>query len=123
MTLEQRNARALAAGQAAWDNASPPEDDGRDDYITAQAELLLSGKDADMVQFLTIPAPLGTAEGFDVIGAEAMNDADGDCVLLEIVLALRRRDFEVAAKMAEGFEDVLCNAARKMVEDAMEKTK
>lgn len=46
-SLALRNANAMRAGQVAWDNATPAEDDGRADYIDQQAGYLLLGWDAE----------------------------------------------------------------------------
>lgn len=119
MNLESRNARALAAGQAAWDNASPAEDDGREDYVTAQAELLLNAEDSELVPFFSCSV-LGC--GFDEAGEEAIVLAsDSRSWLLQLVIAVRQGDFELATRLAENFDEALRYTARKMVVDAMDK--
>lgn len=121
MSLALRNARAFAAGQAAWDNATPPEDDGRDDYITEQAGLLLDAKDADLVPFFTKHRAIIPREGFDQAGTEALLDADdSDYQLLQLVLAARRGDHELAHKLAQHFDVALCEAAEKLINKALE---
>lgn len=121
MNLALRNSQALAAGQAAWDNAQPPEDDGRDDYITEQAGLLLEAKDADLVPFFTRHRTLLPREGFDQAATEALLDADGhECQLLQLVLAARRGDHELAHKLAQHFDSALCQVAEKLITKAME---
>lgn len=117
MTIESRNARAMAAGHAAWDNASPAEDDGREQYIKEQADLLLGGDDAEFVPFGWDIEP-----GFAVAATESLCDADSDdCELLQLVLAVRKGEYELAVKLSRHFEDALVKTAEDMVRDAMEK--
>lgn len=127
MTLEARNKRALAAGQAAYDNASPAEDDGREDYIEVQVDELMQNGECSLVPFFSTgqgpfriggPAPV---DGFDVAGSEALADADTrDCELLQIVLACLNGEHEKAQKLAKFFEQPLRDAAANLVEKAME---
>lgn len=121
MNQESRNTRALAAGQAAYDNASPPEDDGREDFIVAQVDELMRDGECDLVPFFTKTSGLAV-DGFDVAGSEALADADTrDCELLQIVLACLNGEHEKAQKLAKFFEDPLRTAARKLVVAAMDK--
>lgn len=119
MNLEARNKRALAAGQAAYDNASPPEDDGREDYIEAQVDELMKNGECALVPFFT--DKIVCNDGFDVAGSEAICDADTrDCELLQIVLACLNGEHEKAQKLAKFFEQPLRDAAAKLVEKAIE---
>lgn len=121
MTLEARNKRAMAAGQAAYDNASPPEDDGREDYIEAQVDGLMRDGECDLVPFFTKTSGIAV-DGFDVAGSEAICDADtSDCELLQIVLACLNGEHEKAQKLAKFFDAPLRDAARKLVVAAMDK--
>ena len=90
MSLEARNNRAMAAGQAAWDNREPDDDDGgRSDFIEAQVELLMSGDDARDV----------TQDEY----LEALDEALADCECgsaAEIILAVMNREFNLASTMA-----------------------
>lgn len=123
MTLEARNKRALAEGQAAYDNASPPEHDGREDYIDDQVDELMRYGACGLVPFFSYK--LGTVtmnQGFGEIGSERLAEADTrDCELLQIVLACLNGEHEKAQKLAYYFDGVLRDAARKLVEAAMDK--
>ena len=116
MSLALRNARAFAAGQAAWDNALPPEDDGREDYIDEQAGYLLRGVDADGVSFL----PHKGMDGFANRADELLADQDCDCQIVQIVVALLTRDTEKAIQLADQFQPALAALAEEMVTTQLE---
>lgn len=111
MSLALRNARAFAAGQAAWDNATPPEDDGREDYIDQQAGYLLLGWDADGVSFL----PRKGMDGFANRADELLADQDCECQIVQIVIALLARDTDKAIQLADQFQPALAALAEEMV--------
>ena len=116
MSLALRNARAFAAGQAAWDNALPPEDDGRADYIDEQAGYLLRGVDADGVSFL----PHKGMDGFANRADELIADKDNGHLVAQIVVALLARDTDKAIELAERFRDGLTELAESMVTTQLE---
>ena len=116
MSLALRNARAFAAGQAAWDNATPPEDDGREDYIDQQAGYLLLGWDADGVSFL----PRKGMDGFANRADELLADQDCECQIVQIVVALLASDTDKAIELAERFRDGLTELAESMVTTQLE---
>lgn len=110
--LESRNKRALASGQAAWDNALPPEDDGEWEYVDDQAGYLLSGSDAYSV----------SQQDFVSAVAEIVADADDDNVVVSILIALRngRRDYaEILCD--KHFDQLMCDTAEELVRKAMER--
>ena len=111
MSLALRNARAFAASQTAWDNATPPEDDGREDYIEQQAGYLLNGWDADQVGFL----PHKGMDGFANRADELLADQDCECQIVQIVIALLARDTEKAIQLADQFQPALAALAEEMV--------
>lgn len=122
MTPESRNARALAAGQAAWDNASPAEDDGREDYIASQVNEMMEKGECDLVPFSNLANWPLSMDSFDIAGSEAIADADtSECELLKIVLACLNGEHDKAASLAKHFEEPLRSAASKLVEAAMDK--
>ena len=116
MSLALRNARAFASGQAAWDNALPPEDDGREDYINEQAECLLKGWDADQISFLPYVGMTDFASRAD----EVLADQDCDCQIVQIVVALLASDTDKAIELAERFRDSLTELAEAMVTTQLE---
>lgn len=102
---------SLAKAQRAYDNQLPEEDDGRQDFIDEQAELLLNADDARDVDFFAFA---GAAH-------DAIADADdNEYAVVQIILAVRRGDHELAEKLAMRFEDVIVKAAEKIVEGEME---
>ena len=117
MSLALRNARAFAAGQAAWDNALPPEDDGRADYIDEQAGQLLIGWDADGISFL----PHRGMTDFASRAGELIDDEDTDHLVAQIVVALLARDTDKAIELADTFQPALAELAETMVEAQLEK--
>ena len=110
-SLALRNANAMRAGQVAWDNATPAEDDGREDYIDQQAGYLLLGRDADGVSFL----PHKGLGGFANRADELLADQDCDCQIVQIVVALLARDTEKAIQLADQFQPALAALAEEMV--------
>lgn len=101
----------FAQAQRAYDNMLPPEDDGREDFIDEQVELLLEADDARDVEF------------FDFV--ESASDAianadDNEFAVVQLILAVRRGDFTLAEKLALRFEDALIAAATKLVEKELE---
>lgn len=116
MSLALRNARAFAAGQAAWDNAAPPEDDGREDYIEQQAGYLLNGWDADQVSFLPYMGMTDFASRADELIAEK----DSGHLVAQIVVALLASDTDKAIELAERFRDGLTELAEAMVTTQLE---
>ncbi len=97
----------LARAQRAYDNMEPPEDDGREDFITEQVELLLDAEDARDVEFFDF------AERADEVLAET---DDREFAIVQLVLAVRAGKFDLAEKLAARFEDALVNAAESMIE-------
>lgn len=116
MSLALRNARAFAAGQAAWDNALPPEDDGREDYINEQASRLLNGWDADQISFLSHVGMTDFASRAD----ELLADQDSECRIVQIVVALLARDTDKAIQLADQFQPALAELAEEMVTTQLE---
>ena len=116
MSLALRNACAFAAGQAAWDNALPPEDDGREDYITEQAACLLKGWDADQISFLPYVGMTDFASRAD----EVLADHDDEHLIVQIVVALLARDTEKAVELADRFDAPLSKLAEGMVTTQLE---
>lgn len=114
--LQRHNAHAMRAGQAAWDNATPPEDDGREDYITEQAECLLKGWDADQISFLPYVGMTDFASRAD----EVLADQDCDCQIVQIVVALLTRDTDKAIQLADQFHPALAALAEEMVTTQLE---
>lgn len=112
MSLESRNKRALASGQAAWDNALPPEDDGERDYVDGQSWYLLTGNDAEGV----------SQQDFVSAVAEHVADADDDNIVARILIALRGGCCEYAATLCDKhFDQLMCDTAEELVRKAMEK--
>lgn len=116
MSLALRNARAFAAGQAAWDNALPSEDDGRADYIDQQAGYLLLGWDSDGVSFM----PHKSMDGFANRAGELIADEDNDHWVAQIVIALLARDTDKAIQLADQFQPALAALAEEMVTTQLE---
>ncbi len=116
MSLALRNARAFAAGQAAWDNAAPPEDDGREDYIAQLVGYLLSGWDADQVSFRPYPGMTDFASRAD----ELIADKDNGHLVAQIVVALLARDTDKAIELATHFDDDLNKLAEEIVTTQLE---
>ena len=109
MSLEARNNRAMAAGQAAWDNREPDDDGGRSDFIDDQVELLMSGDDARDV----------TQDEYLCALDELL--ADGGCgSAADIILAVMNREFNLAStmagKMAGKFEEIAVNLIERELE-------
>lgn len=116
-SADRRNAMALQTGQLAWDTALPPEDDGWEDYLAEQADLLLSANSAELVPFFG-NHPIART-GYAEAATDALIDADDhDCELLQLVLAVRRGDYDLAAKLAMRFEDALVGTARNLIKSA-----
>lgn len=116
MSLALRNARAFAAGQAAWDNAEPPCDDGREDYIAAQVGQLLNGWDADQISFLPHKGMTDFASSAD----ELLADQDREHLLVQIIVALLACDTLKATELAARFHDPLAKLAEGMVTTQLE---
>lgn len=93
--------------QLAYDHRSPDEDDGREEFIEEQVELLLEADDARDVEFFDF------AELADEKIAET---DDREFAVVQLILAVRRGDFTLAEKLALRFEDALIAAATKLVE-------
>lgn len=108
---DHTNTLAFQRAQAAYDNATPPEDDGREDFIDEQVALLLNADDARDVDFFDF------AESAD----EAIAEADDlEFAVVQIILAVRRGDHALAEKLVARFEDALTHAAEKLVEQNLE---
>lgn len=103
---------AFNRAQIAYDNMTPPEDDGREDFIDEQVSLLLEADDARNVRFFDF------AELADEKIAEA---DDHEFAVVQIILAVRNREFNLASKLADRFESVLIDAATKLVEKELER--
>ena len=116
MSLALRNARAFAAGQAAWDNALPPEDDGRADYIVRQAGQLLIGWDADGISFLPHRGMTDFASRAD----ELIADEDSEHLVAQIVVALLALFSYKSIERADRFQAPLAKLAEAMVETQLE---
>lgn len=116
MSLALRNAQALRDAQHAYDNAEPPCDDGRGDYIEQQAGYLLKGWDADQVSFLPHKGMYGFANRAD----ELLADQDCECQIVQIVVALLASDTDKAIELAERFRDGLAELAEAMVTTQLE---
>ena len=116
MSLALRNARAFAAGQAAWDNALPPEDDGRSEYIDEQAGQLLNGWDADGISFLPHRGMTDFASRAD----ELIAGEDSEHLVVQIIVALLASDTDKAIELAERFRDGLTELAEAMVTTQLE---
>ena len=116
MSLALRNARAFASGQAAWDNAAPAEDDGREDYIDKQAGYLLNGWDADQVSFLPHKGMTDFASRAD----ELIADEDSGHLVVQIVVALLNKDTDKAIELAANFQPALAKLAEEMVTTQLE---
>lgn len=97
--------------QLAYDHRSPDEDDGREEFIEGQVEMLLNADDSNQVEFFDF------AELADEKIAEA---DDREFAVVQLILAVRRGDFTLAEKMALRFEDALIAAATKLVEKELE---
>ncbi len=96
---------SLRKAQAAYDNMSPPEDDGREEYIEAQASLLLEADDAELVKF----------DEFAEAAGEVIAEADIDAEVVQIILALRNNEFHLAQKLAQRFDEPLEQLAEKLL--------
>ena len=121
MNLAARNARALSAGQFAWDNAEPPCDDGREEYIEAQLEELMRTGECDQVKFYTKKRGVIVEYGFADAAFEAICEADtSDQELVQLVMACLNGEHDKAAKLASYFEDALRGVAEKMITESME---
>lgn len=116
MSLALRNAQALRDAQHAYDNAEPPCDDGRGDYIEQQAGYLLNGWDADQVSFLPYRGMTDFASRAD----ELIADEDNEHLVAQIVVALLARDTDKAIELAERFRDGLTELAEAMVTTQLE---
>lgn len=101
----------FAQAQRAYDNMLPDEDDGRQDFIDEQVELLLEADDARDVEFFD----------FAELADEKIAQADDrEFAVVQIILAVRRGDFTLAEKLALRFEDAMIAAATKLVEKELE---
>lgn len=117
---DHTNSLASQRAQAAYDNATPPEDDGREDYIAGMVDEMMQTGECSLVPFFTKTSGIAV-DGFDVAGSEALVDADTrDCELLQIVLACLNGEHEKAQKLAKFFEDRLRKVAGDMIEKALE---
>lgn len=92
MTPDSRNARALAAGQAAWDNASPAEDEAF--LETSEGQNWLAGVAGDLIDGLDLKIG-GTMRVEDYMLAEklagmalAAHESDQDGALGQILHAV-----------------------------------
>lgn len=114
--LQRRNAAAMRAGQAAYDNAEPDCDDGREDYIDAQAEMLLTGFDADNIPFL----PRGMERGFADRASEVIAAIDDhEYPVVQLLLAANNGNIELVKKLAQRFMPALCKLAENLVEEQL----
>lgn len=105
MSLEARNNRAMAAGQAAWDNREPDDDGGRSDFIEAQVELLMRGDDARDV----------TQDEYLCALDEAL--ADGRCgSAAEVVLAMMNGEVDKASALSSNMAGKFEEIAVKLIE-------
>lgn len=110
MSLEARNNRAMAAGQAAWDNREPDDDGGRSDFIEAQVELLMSGDDARDV----------TQDEYLCALDEAL--ADGECgSSAEVVLAMMNGEVDKACALSSNMAGKFEEIAVKLIEREIDK--
>ena len=101
---------SLRKAQAAYDNMSPPEDDGREEYIEAQASLLLEADDSELVTF----------DEFAEAAGEVIADAEVDAEVVQIILALRNNEFHLAQKLAGRFDEPLEQLAENMLEKSID---
>lgn len=114
------NSLAFQRAQAAYDNATPPEDDGREEYVAGLVDEMMKTGECELVPFFTTTSGIAV-DGFDVSGSEALADADTrDCELLQIVLACLNDEHEKAKKLAFFFEDRLRKVAGDLIEKALE---
>lgn len=111
----------MRSAQLNHDNKSPAEDDGREEYIDEQAEILLQACDSQLVPFFTERGAF-QKDGFDQAGTAALIEADdSDSSLLQLVLCVRNGEFEKAQNIAALFERALVETATKLIREAMEK--
>lgn len=108
---DRRTAVAMAAGQAAWDNASPPEDDGREDYVCERVEELLSGVSTTGVDWAD----------FANLADENIASQDDASIVLRMILLLRNGKHELARRLVDiHLEEVLIDCAKSCVIKSME---
>lgn len=114
---------AMRSAQINHDHKCPPEDDGREDYVSGLVDEMMRTGECDLVPFFTKTKGFAVSvDGFDVSGSECMADADTrDCELLQIVLACLNGEHEKAEKLAGYFESSLRNVAERLINSAMEK--
>jgi len=121
MSIESRNKAALAAGQAAWDNASPDEESPHVEFVGRCVDDLMATGECSIVPFYSRRSFLsGNIDGFDVAAYEAICEADThDCELVQLVLACLNGEHEKAQALAAYFEKPLRDAAEKLVSAAL----
>lgn len=118
-SAERRSAVSMHSAQNAWDHAQPPENDDWEDYVADQTEKLLACEDAELVPFHG-NHPIART-GYAEEATDALIDADDhDCELLQLVLAVIRRDHELADSLAERFKPTLITTARHLLNRARE---
>lgn len=117
--LERRNSAAMRSAQLAYDNAEPPCDEDRYEYIDGQVEDLLSGHDADHIPFFCRGMERGFAERADEI-IHAIDDHEYP--LLQLVLAASNDNHELAKKLAQRFMPALVKLAENLVEEKLNET-
>lgn len=112
---------ALRAEQLRHDHELPPDNDGADEYLAGQVELLMKAEDSDLVPFFSTGAPF-YEPGFDEAGTDAIAEADGhESPLLQLVLAVLGGRQELAARLAEQFREPLQRAATRLITTQQEK--
>lgn len=92
------------------------------DFIEEQVELLLAADDSDLVPFFTERKAV-RRDGFaDEATALLVETEDDEHMLLQLVLAAMRGDYELAGRIAgKHFEPMLRALATDMVEQAIER--
>lgn len=110
---------AMRSAQLNHDYKSPPEDDGREEYVSSLVDEMMQTGECDLVPFFSKSKP--AVEGFDVAGSEAICDADThECELLQLVLACLNGEHEKAEKLAGYFESALRDVAGRLVNSALD---
>lgn len=111
---------AMRSAQLNHDHKSPPEDDGREEYVSSLVDEMMQTGECDLVPFFTKTRGLAV-DGFDVAGSEAICEADTrDCELLQLVLACLNGEHEKAQKLAGYFESALRDVAVRLVNSALD---
>lgn len=105
--IERRNAIAMRSAQAAYDNATPPEDPAEPPAMDSDIQALMRGEDAELISFAQF------RECADDNLCDYMPEG-----LIELILACGNSTDPAMVERTQAVREKLANLAGTMLDDA-----